>query len=79
MIYLENPTGPRGLGMQNRTVHNYEMAIEIGEVSNPKRAMTRAEAIAKLKESKELLDLEMIKQAEYDALKAKLAPIISQQ
>ncbi len=40
--------------------------------------MTRAEAIAKLKEAKERLDLEMMTQEEYDKLKKELTPIIKQ-
>ncbi len=38
--------------------------------------MTRDEAIAKLKEAKELLDLEMMSQEDYDALRKELSPII---
>lgn len=38
--------------------------------------ITREEAIAKLKESKDLLDLEMISQEEYDKIKTDLTPII---
>mgnify|MGYP000538227027 CR=1 FL=1 len=38
--------------------------------------MTKEEAIAKLKESKDLLDLGMIKQEDFDKLKAELTPII---
>ena len=47
-----------------------------GELINPNALMTRAQAIAKLKESKDLLDLDMMTQEEYDELKNKLAPII---
>lgn len=79
MIYLHNPTSPKGLGIQNRTVHNFEMALEAGEVRNPKRAMTRSEAIAKLKETKDLLELGIVKPDEYETLKSKLTPIIMQQ
>ena len=39
--------------------------------------MNRQEAIAKLKESKDLLDLGIINQQEYDKLKAELTPIIT--
>ncbi len=53
-----------------------ENAIELGELLLKNRKMTREEAIAKLKESKDLLDLEMMSQEEYDALKKELAPII---
>jgi hypothetical protein len=41
--------------------------------------MTKEEAIAKLKETKELLDLGMIKQEDYDKLKLELTPIIMKQ
>lgn len=53
-----------------------ENAIELGELLLLNRKLTRDEAIAKLKESKDLLDLEMMSQEEYDALRAELAPII---
>ena len=55
---------------------DYETALELGEIKNPDRKITREEAIAKLKEAKELLDLEVIPQKQYDELKAKLTPII---
>lgn len=58
------------------TIQDAEGAIELGEVYLKNRKMTREEAIAKLKESKELLDLEMMSQEEYDKLKAELSPII---
>ena len=51
-------------------------ALNKGEVINPNRPMNRQEAIAKLKEAKDLLELEMMSQDEYDTLKAELAPII---
>lgn len=38
--------------------------------------MTREQAIAKLKEAKDLVEIEMMTQEEYDKLKAELAPII---
>lgn len=58
------------------SILNLEKAISMGEIINPNSPMTRAEAIAKLKESKDLLELEMMTQEEYDKLKSKLAPII---
>jgi hypothetical protein len=51
-------------------------ALKSGELVNPNRGLTREEAIAKLKETKDLLDLGMIKQEDFDKLKAELAPII---
>ena len=55
---------------------DYDSAIETGEVINPKARLTREQAISKLKESKDLLDLQLMTQVQYDSLKKKLAPII---
>jgi uncharacterized protein YrrD len=52
------------------------MAIETKEVINPNAAMTREQAIIKLKEAKDLVDLGMMSQVEFDELKSKLTPII---
>ena len=41
--------------------------------------MTREQAIKNLKEAKELLELDIIPQSEYDALKDELTPIIRRQ
>lgn len=60
----------------NYTLSSIDQAVEIGEVINPKRPMTKDEAIAKLKQAKELLDLELMSKEDYEALKQKLAPII---
>tara|TARA_B100000524_G_scaffold348354_1_gene252606 strand:+ start:94 stop:702 length:609 start_codon:yes stop_codon:yes gene_type:complete len=57
-------------------ITNLSKAISLGEIINPNRPMNRQEAIAKLKEAKDLLDLDMMSQEEFDALKAKLTPII---
>ena len=59
------------------TISNIEKAIQLGEIISPNRPMNRQEAIAKLKESKDLLDLGIINQQEYDKLKAELTPIIT--
>ena len=58
------------------TITEIDSSIEIGEIKFPNSPMTKEEAISKLKESKELLDLEIITQDEYDKLKQELAPII---
>lgn len=55
---------------------DYETALEVGEIINPNKKLTREEAISKLEEAKKLLNLELITQSEYDKLKRKLAPII---
>ena len=58
------------------SVLDTEIAYEIGEVRLANRLMTREEAIAKLKEAKDLLDLDLMTQEEYDALRKELTPII---
>jgi hypothetical protein len=62
--------------VNKRTIGDLEHAILLGEIISPNAPMTRVEAIAKLKESKDLLELEIITQTEYDELKVKLTPII---
>ena len=51
-------------------------ALAKGEIINPNRAMNRTEAIAKLKESKDLLELDMMTAEEYESIKKELTPII---
>ncbi|MFL0065542.1 hypothetical protein V2647_07620 [Tenacibaculum maritimum] len=58
------------------SVMDAELAIESKEILLKNSKMTRKEAISKLKEAKELLDLEMISKEEYEILKKKVAPII---
>ncbi|MDM1325890.1 hypothetical protein [Myroides odoratimimus] len=55
---------------------DYENALEDGEVINPKGKPTKEQAIAKLKESKDLLDLEVITQEEYDKIKEEMTKYI---
>jgi hypothetical protein len=55
---------------------DYERATELGELKSIHTPLTRSEAIAKLKESKELLDLGLYTQVEYDVLKTELSKII---
>lgn len=66
-------------GNRKATSYSIESSITLGEVYLLDRLMTREEAIAKLKEGKDLLDLEMLSQEEYDALKTELTPIIKGQ
>ena len=54
---------------------NIDLAFESGEILKY-GYITRAQAIAKLKEAKELLDLELIDREEYDAKKKKLSKFI---
>ena len=55
---------------------DYDNAIETGEIINPMAKMTRDQAINRLKESKDLLDLNVITAEEYEKLKNELTPII---
>jgi len=55
---------------------DYDTALELGEIKNSNTKMTRKQAIEKLKEFKDLLDLELITQTEYNKFKAELTPII---
>lgn len=76
IILLGEPNG-RAFGMNKyMSVVDYEKSVLQGEIRSVNAPMTRAEAIAKLKESKELLDLEMMTQEEYDKVKKELSPII---
>ena len=60
------------------SVMDSELAIESGEILLKNRKMTREEAIEKLKEAKELMEIEMMTKEEFDQLKEELTPIIKQ-
>ena len=64
-----------GLGKLGN-VFDLATAIRAGEIVNPNAPLSRAQAIAKLKEAKDLLELDMMSQEEFDALRADLTPII---
>lgn len=55
---------------------NFERAIALNEIINPNAPLNREQAIAKLKEAKDLLELDMMSQEEFDALREELTPII---
>ena len=61
-------------GVCNNLLVDIELAIESKEVRT--NGMTKDEAIVKLKETKDLLDLGLVKQEDYDKLKVELTPII---
>ena len=58
------------------SVMNTELAIESGEILLKNRKMTREEAISKLKEAKELMEIDMMSKEEFEKLKKELRPII---
>ncbi|MFN0290064.1 hypothetical protein [Pedobacter helvus] len=59
------------------SVMDTELAVESGEILLKNRKMTRDEAIAKLKEAKELMGIDMMSKEDFEALKKELAPIIT--
>jgi len=67
------------LGYPRITILDLEEAFNTGEIINPNPPLTRSEAIRELKESKDLLDLDMLTEEEYNKIKDKLIPIIHNQ
>lgn len=61
------------------SVMDTELAIESSEILLKNRKTTRDEAIAQLKEAKDLMDIEMMSKEEFEKLKVELAPIIKNQ
>jgi len=57
----------------------FKGAFESLEVVDPNAPMTREEAISKLKESKDLYELGVITESEYEELRSKLVKLISKQ
>ena len=75
-IFAYNSSQSSLLGDKYRTITDLEEGLKGGEIINPNATMTREQAIGKLKESKDLLDLGLLSQEEYDKIKAELTPII---
>ncbi len=77
VVVLLGEPNDRAFGINKyMSVTDYEKAVIAGEIKSQNAPMTRDEAIAKLKEAKELLDLGIIDEAEYERLKEELSPII---
>ena len=74
-VFAKNTTGGVNI-VAGRTIMDLEKALLIGEIIDPNAPLTKEEAIAKLIESKDLLELELLSQDEYDKLKSELSPII---
>lgn len=68
----------RAFGLyKHLTIADVENALKYGEIELKNTShISRKEAIAKLKESKELLDLGIISEEEYRSIKVKMTPII---
>ena len=76
IILLGEPNG-RAFGINKyMSVVDYEKSVLAGEIRSINAPMTRDEAIAKLRESKELMDLGIIEAQEYEIIKKELTPII---
>lgn len=58
------------------TVIDIEKAFSLGEVINPVKKLNREEAIKKLKEAKDLYELDLMSKSEYEKLRLELTPII---
>jgi len=58
------------------SVFDLSRAIGLGEIINPNAPLNREQAIAKLKEAKDLLELGMMTEEEFDTLRAELSLII---
>jgi hypothetical protein len=55
---------------------NMDVGFSEGELINPNAPMTREQAIDKLTEAKQLFDLDMMSQEDYDAIRQEVMPII---
>ena len=63
-------------GMLNIEITNIDAALEQGEIFTKRFTMSKNDAIKKLKEAKDLLDLGVITLTEYEKQKTNLTPII---
>ena len=64
------------LSHSRKTIIDIEKALLSGEIINPNAPLSKQEAIQKLKESKDLMELDLLSKEEYKKLKEKLTPII---
>ena len=71
-FFLENANS----GYAFKKLIAYESSILNGELINPNALMTRDQAISKLREAKDLLELDMMTQDEYDVIKKEVTLII---
>ena len=60
----------------NRSIFNLSIALETGEIINLNASLTKSQAMTLLKEKKDLLDLGIISQEEFDKVKNELTPIL---
>ena len=65
------------LSQKRITIIDIEKAFSLGEVINPIKKLNREEAIKKLKEAKDLYELDLMSKSEYEKLRLELTPIIT--
>jgi len=86
-LYVKNPNKGSGSGSlvsaignsSVRTITDIDKALSSDEIVNDNKPLSRSEAILKLKESKDLLDIGLMSESDYNILKDKLTPIIMNQ
>ena len=77
-MFVKNLKGQSSLFSYSRkTILNIEKALSSGEIFNKNAPLSREDAIKKLKESKDLMELDFISKEEYEELRKKLSPIIN--
>ena len=64
------------LSQSRKTILNIEKALSSGEIINYNAPLSKEAAIKKLKESKDLMELDLLSKEEYEKLKEKLTRII---
>ena len=64
------------LSYSKKTIVDIEKALASGEIVNTNAPLSKQEAIQKLKESKDLMELDLLSKEEYEELKERLMPII---
>tara|TARA_B100001758_G_scaffold237747_1_gene240130 strand:- start:572 stop:1231 length:660 start_codon:yes stop_codon:yes gene_type:complete len=64
------------LSHSRKTIIDIDKALASKEIINPNALLSKEEAIYKLKESKDLMELDLLSKEEYEKLKERLTPII---
>ena len=83
-VFVKNPkvevNSVKGLSKMlshsRKTIVDIEKALASGEIVNTNAPLSKQEAIRKLKESKDLMELDLLSKEEYEELKERLIPII---
>ena len=77
IFVVESQSGiSRIFSHSRKTILDIEKALSSGEIINDNAPLSKEEAIRKLKESKDLMELDFFSKEEYEKLKERLTPII---